>query len=197
MSTKTKQSFLAKITGRSTAAALAREAVTTRKPVRTGHYTGSGRWTSATDNTEAVKRILGELGIRVVTGNDAPRGGVTGNWLRVATRAEAMAQRGRELNGEAWREADLILRAHQVERHLTLPPASFRTDSGDIMPHAPIFGTERADDYHGCGPITVYLNAAGQMVAFHYGYTMPHGWAVPEGLTTRRGTASCGEACWF
>jgi len=195
MNTESRQQLAARIIGRSTAHAIARQAIMTGGAVRTGHYTGSGRFTHAVDDTPTVRRLLSDLGIDTVTGNSAPRGGVWGNWLRIATPAESMAQKGQRLSGAAWREAELILRANQVERQMGMDPVGFEQGPQDIMPHAPIFGTERAADYHGCGPITIYLNAQGQMVAFHYGHTVMEGWKVPAGLTTRRGTASCGQTC--
>lgn len=185
------------IKGRSTAHELARRAIETREPVRTGYYTGTGRWSTAVDNTDAVAAILAAHGIRTVRGNDAPRGGVTGAWVRVATLDEATALRGRELQGAAHREATLILRAHQVLRQMQHPPVPFVQRPGDVMPHAAIYGTPREQDYKGCGRITMYLTIAGELAAYHYGHTVPEGWTVPEGLTPRRGNASCGEACWW
>lgn len=53
------------------------------RPVRT---TGSGRFTSNLDYTSDVKNLLTKLGIKYKSGNDAPRGGLTGNYIAVQTK---------------------------------------------------------------------------------------------------------------
>lgn len=55
---------------------------------RTGHYTGSGKRTTAHDNTPDVLTALRTMGIEATTGNDAPRGGVTGNWVKLTPKGK-------------------------------------------------------------------------------------------------------------
>ena len=54
--------------------------------LRTGHYTGSGRHTKAVSCMSAVKAELEALGIGYATGNDAPRGGVAGEFIVLTSR---------------------------------------------------------------------------------------------------------------
>lgn len=49
----------------------------------TGYYRGSGRHTQAVDLTVRITSILDKLNIAYETGNDAPRGGVSGNFVRI------------------------------------------------------------------------------------------------------------------
>lgn len=55
--------------------------------VRTGYYTGNGRNTKAVDNTESVRKALKLMRISHAAGNDAPRGGVTGNYVVLTSNA--------------------------------------------------------------------------------------------------------------
>lgn len=74
-----------------------------RRKVRTCHTTGNGRFTSNSDSTKATMEALDTLGLTFTTGNDAPRGGLTGNWIdltpesrrRIAPIAKAAAVRDR------------------------------------------------------------------------------------------------------
>ena len=54
--------------------------------LRTGHYTGSGRHSKAVSCMDSVKSELELLGIGYATGNDAPRGGVTGEFIVLTSR---------------------------------------------------------------------------------------------------------------
>jgi hypothetical protein len=51
--------------------------------VRTGYYNGSGKWATAQDFTDLVSGILTDLGINHEKGNDAPKGGVSGNFITI------------------------------------------------------------------------------------------------------------------
>ena len=51
--------------------------------VYTGYYRGSGRHTTAIDYTREICNQLDKLGIAYKTGNDAPRGGVHGNYVEI------------------------------------------------------------------------------------------------------------------
>jgi hypothetical protein len=51
--------------------------------VRTGYYNGSGKWATAQDFTAAVSQILSDLQIAHEKGNDASKGGVSGNFIKL------------------------------------------------------------------------------------------------------------------
>ena len=51
--------------------------------VHTGYYQGSGRRSKAIDLTSAVTWYLDKIGSAYETGNDAPRGGVSGNFVKI------------------------------------------------------------------------------------------------------------------
>ena len=51
--------------------------------IRTCHTSGSGRFTSNLDSTDATIQALKALGLTFNCGNDAPRGGLTGNWIEL------------------------------------------------------------------------------------------------------------------
>ncbi len=53
------------------------------KKIRTGWTLGRGRYSSAQNHTLAVITLLRAAGIRFSSGNDAPRGGVDGNYVIV------------------------------------------------------------------------------------------------------------------
>lgn len=52
--------------------------------VRTGYYNGLGRWARAQDYTLQISKILTDLEIAHEKGNDAPKGGVSGNFIKLA-----------------------------------------------------------------------------------------------------------------
>jgi hypothetical protein len=54
--------------------------------IRPVHTSGSGRFTSNLDYTNATKSLLSEIGIDTVLTNDSPRGGLTGNLLTITTK---------------------------------------------------------------------------------------------------------------
>jgi hypothetical protein len=49
--------------------------------VRTCHTSGSGRFTSNIDSHAATVDALNKLGLKFTQGNDAPKGGKTGQWI--------------------------------------------------------------------------------------------------------------------
>ena len=51
--------------------------------VRPVYVLGSGRRSKNQDHTEAVTRILDALNVKYEAGNDSPRGGLTGNFIKV------------------------------------------------------------------------------------------------------------------
>jgi hypothetical protein len=52
--------------------------------ISTCYTSGSGRYTSNQDHHFATKTILNKLDVQFTEGNDAPRGGKTGQWVMVA-----------------------------------------------------------------------------------------------------------------
>lgn len=44
---------------------------------------GSGRYTSNLDYTDDTRRLLDMIRVKYTIGNDAPRGGLTGNWIKI------------------------------------------------------------------------------------------------------------------
>lgn len=53
------------------------------KKIRTGWTLGKGRFSSAQNHSEAVANLLSLAKINFTAGNDAPRGGVDGNYIIV------------------------------------------------------------------------------------------------------------------
>lgn len=53
----------------------------------TGYYTGSGRHTKAQNYKGEVESVLRSLGISYAAGNDAPRGGVSGEYVVITSKA--------------------------------------------------------------------------------------------------------------
>ena len=47
---------------------------------------GSGRWSKYTDLTDDFKCILNALKLKYAEGNDAPRGGSLGNYIKIVTK---------------------------------------------------------------------------------------------------------------
>ena len=56
--------------------------------IRPCYTSGSGRFTSNQDHTDAVCNLLDELKVKYEFGNDAPRGSATGNWIKILTNIE-------------------------------------------------------------------------------------------------------------
>ena len=54
--------------------------------LRTCHTSGSGRFTSNLDYTSDVVELLSLLGVKFEQGNDSPRGGKTGNFVKINTK---------------------------------------------------------------------------------------------------------------
>lgn len=51
--------------------------------IRPCYTSGSGRFTSNQDHTEAICKTLTEIGVTYTTGNDSPRGGKTGKFIKI------------------------------------------------------------------------------------------------------------------
>lgn len=56
--------------------------------IRPVYTLGSGRRSTNQDHTLAVTQLLDLLGVKYETGNDAPRGGLTGNYIKILTKIE-------------------------------------------------------------------------------------------------------------
>jgi len=50
-------------------------------------WTGSGNYISAVDRSTTVEVLLKDLGYKFSKGNDAPRGGKSGNYIKVSKKA--------------------------------------------------------------------------------------------------------------
>lgn len=59
--------------------------------VRTCHTSGSGRFTSNIDSHAATIDGLTKLGLKFTQGNDSPRGGKTGQWVKLAEKVQIAA----------------------------------------------------------------------------------------------------------
>lgn len=54
--------------------------------IRPCYTSGRGRFTSNQDHTAPLCSLLDLLGLKYTSGNDAPRGGASGQWVRIATK---------------------------------------------------------------------------------------------------------------
>lgn len=57
------------------------------RKIYTGYYNGSGKWATAMDASGTIVQILKAQGYKYQSGNDAPKGGITGNFLKVSKTA--------------------------------------------------------------------------------------------------------------
>ena len=56
--------------------------------VRPDYTSGSGRFTKNIQNGPAVMALLDWIGVKYEAGNDSPRGGMTGNYIKIKTKIE-------------------------------------------------------------------------------------------------------------
>ena len=56
--------------------------------IRPCHTSGSGRFTTNLDYTNDTAAILRLIGVKFESGNDSPRGGKTGNYIKILTKIE-------------------------------------------------------------------------------------------------------------
>lgn len=109
-----------------------------KRKVRTCYTTGSGRFISNSDSTKTTIEALTKLGLSFTTGNDAPRGGLTGNWIdltpesrrRIAPIAKAAAERDRIAAEE---RAAALARAAEVEAQAETMKAAARVKLDAIL----------------------------------------------------------------
>ena len=58
------------------------------KKIHTCQTYGNGRFTRNIDNTFSICSMLDTLKVKYIKGNDAPRGGTYGNYIKVTTKIE-------------------------------------------------------------------------------------------------------------
>lgn len=56
--------------------------------IRPCHTSGSRRFTTNLDYTEETKTLLRLIGVKFESGNDSPRGGKTGNYIKILTKIQ-------------------------------------------------------------------------------------------------------------
>lgn len=59
-----------------------------KETIRPCYASGMGRFWANLDYTAEVISLLNLIGVKFITGNDAPRGSATGNWIKVTTKIE-------------------------------------------------------------------------------------------------------------
>ena len=64
----------------------AKEVIEGKKEIRPVYTSGTGRFCSNQDHTEATKAVLTKMGIEFIFSNDSKRGGLTGNLLNITTK---------------------------------------------------------------------------------------------------------------
>lgn len=57
--------------------------------IRPCFVSGSGRYTQNNDHSAEIKIMLQKLGVKFKTGNDAPRGGKSGDFIKISTKLES------------------------------------------------------------------------------------------------------------
>lgn len=82
--------------------------------VHTGYYRGRGRYTQAVDLTSFVSNYLTRLGIAHETGNDAERGGVGGNFVKITS--PAFLREVKKVQAIRKKEHEEFLRKEMEER---------------------------------------------------------------------------------
>lgn len=58
-----------------------------QRKIYTGYYSGSGKYTSAHSALSTITELLDAKSYKYSTGNDAPRGGITGEFVKVSKTA--------------------------------------------------------------------------------------------------------------
>ena len=56
--------------------------------IRPCHTSGSGRFTTNLDYTADTEKILTLLGLKFESGNDSPRGGKAGNYIKIISKIQ-------------------------------------------------------------------------------------------------------------
>lgn len=60
---------------------MVKNAIETGKIIRPNYHQGTGRFGSTNENKMQVESLLRKMGIDFTSGNDAPKGGKTGEWI--------------------------------------------------------------------------------------------------------------------
>jgi hypothetical protein len=68
---------------------MVKEVINGESFIRPCYTLGSGRFISYHDHSQPIEAILKEIGIEYVSGNDAPRGGLTGKFIQITTKIKA------------------------------------------------------------------------------------------------------------
>lgn len=58
-----------------------------QRKIHTGYYSGKGRWATRASAYSIITSILKAQGYKYAIGNDAPKGGVLGEYVRVSKTA--------------------------------------------------------------------------------------------------------------
>lgn len=62
---------------------MVKNALETGNVIRPNYHQGSGRFGSTNENKIGVEALLRKMNISFESGNDAPRGGKTGEWIKI------------------------------------------------------------------------------------------------------------------
>lgn len=147
--------------------------------VRTGYYKGRGRHTRAVDDTYDVVCLLQYLHIAHAQGNDAPRGGVTGNFVIITSQA-IMKEIGKSAAykamlkeaGREWR----YIKQHPYSHDELIARAEEEVSFIDPTDEQDEEGRYWMNTYHGCGVYELAIKD-GRIAASVYGGfhpTRPH-----------------------
>lgn len=143
--------------------------------VRTGYYQGSGRHTRAIDDTNMVVNALRTLHIAHAQGNDAPRGGVSGNYVIITSEA-VMKEIGKTGNwqtlrknaGREWK----YIKQHPYTHAELLAHAESRLSWVNKEDENDEDGRYWISAYHGCGVYELVIKdgriAASLAEGFHW-----------------------------
>lgn len=145
---------------------------------RTGHYEGNGRYSRAIDDTQNVCNALRSLHISYAVGNDAPRGGVNGNYVVIISDAIMNAigktdvyRKLRKSAGREWKYVKKHAYTHAELLQLAEERLSFvaKEDEQDEE------GRYWLNVYHGCGVYELVIKD-GRIAA-----SLPEGfhWTIP------------------
>lgn len=170
--------------------------------VRTGYYQGSGRNTKAVDTAQQAVLIAHKYGRECITGNDAPRGGVSGNWVKMLSdvgskkaraKAESLNTENARIRAE-WEADKMRQRADAIAHCLNCNPVEISQKNGEICETANLSDSQMIEVYKGCGKGTAYLRGS-NVVAWHYGYQQPDN--VPTDVQSVAVVLSCTQICFL
>lgn len=146
----------------------------------TGYYQGSGRHTKAIDKTNEVVSALRSLRIAHAQGNDAPRGGVSGNFVIITSEA-VMKEIGKsdeykklnKIAGSEWKYVKQTPYTHEELISRAMKELSFvnKEDENDVE------GRYWLNAYHGCGTYELVIKNGRIAASLYCGFhpTIPQG----------------------